>query len=306
MSPPEPEAGPGAVHVPVLLHEVLELLDLRPGQTVVDGTVGAGGHACEIHQRIQPGGRLIGLDRDPMMLAHARSVLPADGVELVQSSYAELMTVLTERGIPAIDRLLVDLGLSSDQLDDAARGFRFDSEAGLDMRFDASRGRPATELVNTLPEDALADILYQYGEERLSRRIARRIVERRPLRTAAQLSDAVCSAMPKGRAWSRIHPATRVFQALRIAVNEELEQLRTLLDRELPAALAPGGRAVVISFHSLEDRMVKQAFRDRTRWESLTRKPVTAGESELQTNPRSRSAKLRAAVWRGNANDESA
>ncbi len=197
MSPPEPEAGPGAVHVPVLLHEVLELLDLRPGQTVVDGTVGAGGHACEIHQRIQPGGRLIGLDRDPMMLAHARSVLPADGVELVQSSYAELMTVLTERGIPAIDRLLVDLGLSSDQLDDAARGFRFDSEAGLDMRFDASRGRPATELVNTLPEDALADILYQYGEERLSRRIARRIVERRPLRTAAQLSDAVCSAMPK-------------------------------------------------------------------------------------------------------------
>ena len=299
MSLPEPDSGAGAVHVAVLLQEVLALLDLRPGLTVVDGTVGAGGHAREILSRIQPGGRLIGLDRDPMMLAHARSVLPADGVELVHASYAELTAVLAERGIPTVDRMLVDLGLSSDQLGDAARGFGFDSGAGLDMRFDVARGASAADLVNSLPESELADILYQYGEERLSRRIARRIVERRPIRTAAQLADAVCSAQPKGKAWSRIHPATRVFQALRIAVNEELEQLQLLLDRELPAALSPGGRAAVISFHSLEDRLVKQAFRNRERWENLTRKPVTAGDAELAANPRSRSAKLRGAVWRG-------
>jgi 16S rRNA (cytosine1402-N4)-methyltransferase len=296
---PEFDDGPGAVHVPVVLSEVLEFLDLKPGLVVVDGTVGAGGHALEILKRIQPGGRLIGLDRDPMMLAHARAVLPADDADLVHASYAELNDVLSEREIAKVDRVLVDLGLSSDQLADAARGFSFDSDAGLDMRFDTSRGQSAEELINQAPTDELARIIYEYGEERHSRRIARRIVERRPIRTAAQFSDAVCSALPKGRGWSRMHPATRVFQALRIAVNNELEQLKTLLDEQLPHCLAEGGRAVVISFHSLEDRLVKQSFRDRTHWENLTRKPVTASEAEQAANPRSRSAKLRAAVWRG-------
>lgn len=296
---PNLDDGPGAAHVPVLLHEVLEFLDLHPGLTVIDGTVGAGGHAREILHRIQPGGRLIGLDRDPMMLAHARRALPADGVELVKASYAELSDVLSEREIESVDRVLVDLGLSSDQLADAARGFSFDSDAGLDMRFDTSRGESAAELVNQSSAEELARIIYEYGEERHSRRIARRIVERRPIRTAAQLSDAVCSALPKGRGWSRIHPATRVFQALRIAVNGELEQLPELLGEQLPRCLMTGGRAVVISFHSLEDRLVKQAFRDRSRWENLTRKPITPSEAEQQANPRSRSAKLRAAAWRG-------
>jgi 16S rRNA (cytosine1402-N4)-methyltransferase len=296
---PEFDDLPGAVHIPVLLNEVTQYLDLKPGLVVVDGTVGAGGHAHEIHKHIQPGGRLIGLDRDPMMLAHASQVLPASDVDLVHASYAELSDVLSERGIATVDRVLVDLGLSSDQLADAARGFSFDSDAGLDMRFDASRGQSAEELLNEAPTEELARVFYEYGEERHSRRIARRIVERRPLRTAAQLSDAVCSALPKGRGWSRIHPATRVFQALRIAVNGELEHLRVLLDEQLPRCLAAGGRAVVISFHSLEDRLVKQAFRDRTRWENLTRKPAMAGEDEQQRNARSRSAKLRAAVWRG-------
>jgi 16S rRNA (cytosine1402-N4)-methyltransferase len=296
---PEFDDSPGAVHVPVLLNEVMEYLDLKPGLVVVDGTVGAGGHAREIVKRIAPGGRLIGLDRDPMMLSHAGTALPSRDVELVHASYAELDDVLSERGMASVDRVLVDLGLSSDQLADAARGFSFDSDAGLDMRFDTSRGESAQELVNHAETEELARILYEYGEERHSRRIARRIVERRPLRTAAQLSDAVCSALPKGRGWSRIHPATRVFQALRIAVNGELDHLKALLAEQLPRCLAAGGRAVVISFHSLEDRLVKQAFRDRAHWENLTRKPVTAGEDEQQANPRARSAKLRAAVWRG-------
>jgi 16S rRNA (cytosine1402-N4)-methyltransferase len=296
---PEFDDGPGAVHVPVLLNEVLQYLDLKPGLVVVDGTVGAGGHAREILQRIQPGGRLIGVDRDPMMLAHGRQTLPAEDTDLLHASYAELSDVLSERGITTVDRVLVDLGLSSDQLADTARGFSFDSDTGLDMRFDTSRGTSAADLVNEAPAAELSRIFYEYGEERHSRRIARRIVDRRPLRTAAQLSDAVCSALPKGRSWSRIHPATRVFQALRIAVNGELDQLKVLMDEQLPRCLATGGRAVVISFHSLEDRLVKQAFRDRTRWENLTHKPVTAREDEQQANPRSRSAKLRAAAWRG-------
>ena len=296
----EPEDRPGhagtAIHLPVLLAPVLEYLDLRPGLIVVDGTVGAAGHARQILEHIQPGGQLIGLDRDPMMLALARAVLDRPGVTLVHASYADLGKVLRAQGLPAADRVLVDLGLSSDQLADTARGFSFEADGPLDMRFDTSVGRSAAELVNRLPERELADIIYEYGEERLSRRIARRIVADRPIHTARELADVVRRAVPPVKGRRRIHPATRVFQALRIAVNDELGALLTLLDEELPRHLNPGGRAVLISFHSLEDRLIKRAFRDRRRWQNLTRKPVTANEAEQAQNPRSRPAKLRAAV----------
>jgi 16S rRNA (cytosine1402-N4)-methyltransferase len=291
-----PENAGEARHLPVLPGPVVEHLDLRPGLIVVDGTVGAGGHARQIVELIHPGGRLIGLDRDPMMLAHAELVLDRPGVSLVHASYADLGQVLGDLGLIAADRVLVDLGLSSDQLADEARGFSFDADGPLDMRFDRAMGRPAADLVNRLPERELARIIYEYGEERHSRRIARRIVADRPLHTARELADVVRRAVPPVKGRWRIHPATRVFQALRIAVNDELDALRTLLDQELPQHLRPGGRAVMISFHSLEDRLIKQAFRDRSRWENLTRKPVTADDVEQAHNPRSRSAKLRAAV----------
>jgi len=275
----EPVSGPDAVHVPVLLAEVLHWLDPQPGQVIVDGTVGAGGHAAQILHKLQPGGRLIGLDRDPMMLTHAESALQGTHCQLVHASYAELGRVLKELEIEAVDGVLVDLGLSSDQLAHTGRGFGFDS-AGLDMRFDTSAGQSATELLNESTANELADIFYEFGEERFARRIARRIVEHRPIASATQLADIVRRAAPGGHGRQRIHPA------------------EGLLHRELPAALRPGGRAVVISFHSLEDRLVKRAFRDGP-WDVLTRKPITAGEDETQQNPRSRSAKLRAAKWLG-------
>jgi 16S rRNA (cytosine1402-N4)-methyltransferase len=288
--------APGAVHVPVLLGPVLEYLDLHPGLVVVDGTVGGGGHARHILERIEPDGTLIGLDRDPMMLAHAHTALTRPNVRLVHASYADLGEALTRLDVSAVDRVLVDLGLSSDQLADAGRGFSFDADSPLDMRFDISHGPTAADLVNRLPEAELARILFEYGEERHSRRIARRIVMQRPIRSSAALADLVRRSAPPPRGRQRIHPATRVFQALRIAVNNELGALGTLLHDELPRRLRAGGRAVVIAFHSLEDRLVKQAFRDRHQWENLTRKPVVADEAEVRANPRSRSAKLRAAV----------
>ena len=286
-----------AAHVPVLLAEVLHWLDPHPNQVIVDGTVGAAGHAAQIIPRIQPGGRLIGLDRDPMMLQLAQTALGAGSCELVHASYAELSRVLPELEISAVDGVLVDLGLSSDQLSQADRGFSFDS-VGLDMRFDVTQGRPASTLLNRASANELADIFHEYGEERFARRIARRIVELRPIESAAQLADIVRRATSAGRGRQRIHPATRVFQALRIAVNDELGALEQLLHHELPAVLRPGGRAVVISFHSLEDRLVKRAFRDGP-WDVLTRKPVVADDDEISRNPRARSAKLRAARWLG-------
>ncbi|REJ84429.1 MAG: 16S rRNA (cytosine(1402)-N(4))-methyltransferase RsmH [Planctomycetota bacterium] len=284
------------IHVPVLPREVTELLDLTPGLTVVDGTVGAGGHARLIQELIQPAGRLIGLDRDPMMLKHAERALRGSGSTLVHAGYTELPDVLARLQIPAVDRVLLDLGLSSDQLADSERGFSFDSEAALDMRYDTTEGVPAWDIVNRAAEKELARIFYEYGEERYSRRIARRIVNQRPVATAVELARIVRSAVPHPKGRQRIHPATRVFQALRIAANHELQQLETLLDEVLPRCLKPGGRAVFITFHSLEDRLVKQAFRDRNRWKNLTKKPLRASASEQRENPRSRSAKLRAAV----------
>jgi 16S rRNA (cytosine1402-N4)-methyltransferase len=285
------------MHVPVLPAEVLTVLDPAPGQTFVDATVGAGGHARLLAERLGPTGRLIGLDQDAAVLEQARPRLEGLPVTLVHANFDELRVVLDELQVAAVDGVLADLGVCSDQLDDPARGLTFQQEGPLDMRLDPSRGEPASALLRRLSERDLADLIYQLGEERFSRRIARRIVEERhraPLETTAQLAELVrrCVPRPKGR--HAIDPATRTFQALRIAVNDELGALDRLL-AALPGCVKPGGRAAVISFHSLEDRRVKQAFRDRQHWEVLTRKPVQAGDAEVAQNPRARSAKLRAA-----------
>ncbi len=288
---------PLAVHRPVLLDAVLEWLAPGPGSVVVDGTVGAGGHATEIARRVGPGGRVIGLDRDPSMLDLARATTAGLPVTLVHTGYDRTGEVLDELGIGPIDGLLLDLGLSSDQLAWTDRGFSFARDGPLDMRFDPTADTTAADLLARLGESDLADLIYQLGEERFSRRIARRIVERRkvtPLRTTADLADLVRRAIPGGRRGQPIDPATRTFQALRIAVNDELGRLDAAL-AGLARWLRPGGRAAIISFHSLEDRRVKLAFRDDPALAVLTKKVVTASPAEVADNPRARSAKLRVA-----------
>ncbi len=279
--------------------EVLDALAPAAGQTVVDATVGAGGHARLLAERLGPTGRLIGLDQDPAMLALARSRLEGFPVTLRHANFDQLPAVLSELGIAAADGVLADLGVCFDQIDTPERGFSFQQPGPLDMRMDPEQGEPARALLRRLSERELADIFWKYGEERYSRRIARKIVETRrrtPLETTEQLAELVRRCVPRLRGRRQvIDPATRVFQALRIAVNDELGALDRFL-AALPACVKPGGRAVVISFHSLEDRRVKQAFRDKQHWENLTRKPVRANEEELRTNPRARSAKLRAAT----------
>jgi 16S rRNA (cytosine1402-N4)-methyltransferase len=300
-------AGPR--HVSVLPAEVLRLLDPRPGQTWVDCTVGAGGHSRLIAERLasprrEPGesGRLIGLDQDPAMLELARPRLEGLPVTLVRANFDQLPEVLANLGVDAVDGVLADLGFASDQLEQAARGLSFRDEGPLDMRLDPTAGSTAADLVNRLSEEALADIFWEYGEERHSRRVARKIVERRkekPFATTAELAELVRRSVPRSKASGGrkppVDPATRVFQALRIAVNDELGALDRLL-AALPRVVRPGGRAGVISFHSLEDRRVKHAFRDRAVWEPVTKKPVEAGAEEVARNPRARSAKLRVAV----------
>ncbi|HEV3168357.1 MAG TPA: 16S rRNA (cytosine(1402)-N(4))-methyltransferase RsmH [Isosphaeraceae bacterium] len=281
-------------HRPVLLDEVLHWLDPRAGAVIVDGTVGAGGHARAIAERVQPGGRVVGLDRDPEMLALAAQTTAGLPITLVHSSYSDLSEELEEFGLESIDGLLLDLGLASDHLGWPHRGFSFAVDGPLDMRFDPQAKLTAAHLVNTLRAEELADLFFQYGEERYSRRIARRIVEDRrvePITTTGRLAQLVRQSIP-GK-WGPIDPATRVFQALRIKVNDELGQLDTLLE-QLPDLLRPGGRAVIISFHSLEDRRVKWAFRNDPLLQVLTKKPVTASAEEVHRNPRARSAKLRA------------
>jgi 16S rRNA (cytosine1402-N4)-methyltransferase len=267
---------------------------------VVDGTVGAGGHSRLLLEHLGPTGKLIGLDRDPMMLAQASKVLDDPRCILKQASYAQLPEILDQLGIERVDRALLDLGLSSDQLADRSRGFSFQTNGPLDMRFDTSQGTPAADLLATLDEGELADLLFRFGEEPASRAIAHTIVLRRanqPIQTAADLVETIDESLHSGgRRRSDTHPATRVFQALRIAVNRELEQLQTLLATVLPQRLNASGRAVIITFHSLEDRLVKDAFRDQELWQNLTRKPVTARAAEQRMNPRCRTAKLRAAV----------
>jgi 16S rRNA (cytosine1402-N4)-methyltransferase len=290
--------SPEPRHVSVLPAEVRELLAPMPGQTVVDATVGAGGHARMLAEQVGPSGRVIGLDRDAAMLELARRRLAGLPVTLIQANFDRLREVLDGLGVEAVDGVLADLGICSDQLEAAERGFSFQQAGPLDMRLDPAEDEPAGALLRRLNERDLADLFWQLGEERFSRRIARKIVETRrraPLETTEQLADLVrrCVPRPKGRRQA-IDPATRVFQALRIAVNDELGALDRLL-AALPGCLKSGGRAVVISFHSLEDRRVKNAFRDRGHWDVLTRKPVQAGDEEVRHNPRARSAKLRAA-----------
>jgi 16S rRNA (cytosine1402-N4)-methyltransferase len=296
-----PEAGAPPRHVSVLPVEVLQLLDPRPGQVFVDATVGAGGHTLLLARQVGPAGRVIGLDRDAAMLARARPRLEGLPVTLVQANFDQLRSVLRDLNLEQVDGVLADLGICSDQLEAAERGFSFSQPGPLDMRMNPDEGEPAGSLLAWINERDLADLIYRYGEERFSRRIARRIVEERrksPLETTEQLAGLVRRCVPRPPRASRrrpaIDPATRVFQALRIAVNDELGSLERLL-AALPDCLRPGGRAALIGFHSLEDRLVKQAFKNAAVWEALTRKPIQASEAEIAGNPRARSAKLRVA-----------
>jgi 16S rRNA (cytosine1402-N4)-methyltransferase len=281
-----------------MLEEVLAALEPRPGQVFVDGTLGAGGHTRAIAERVGDDGLVIALDRDPQALAVAERTLAGLCIKLVAADFRELPEVLKQLDLDGVDGIVLDLGLSSDQLADPLRGFSFDAPGPLDLRFDSERGDPAWKLLERLDERELADLIFKYGEERYSRRIARNIVEQRrsqPIRTAQELAGLVRSSVPRSRDARRIDPATRTFQALRIAVNDELGALADALAR-FPACLKPGGRLVIISFHSLEDRMVKEAFRDDARYQPLTRKPQRPSEEEVVQNPRARSAKLRAAT----------
>ena len=293
-----------AGHVSVLLKETIEFLAVRRGGTYIDATVGLGGHSYEIARRLGAQGHLIGVDKDPMALEIARKRLQPDEavkqdwpeVSLLQGSFAEAATWV---GASSVDGLVADLGVSGLQLEDAARGFSFQAEGPLDMRMDLQSELTADQVVNRFDERTLADVIYEFGEERRSRRIARAIVRSRPIHTTAQLADVIsAAARPMNPEERRIHPATRTFQAIRIFVNRELDDLKVLLDQDVaPRIVKAGGRLVIISFHSLEDRIVKDAFREGVRrgfYRSLTKKPVTASEEEVRRNPRSRSAKLRA------------
>jgi 16S rRNA (cytosine1402-N4)-methyltransferase len=289
-------------HVPVLLKQAIEFLNLRAGATIADCTLGMAGHSSQIAKVIGPAGHLIGFDRDPEAMEHAKVRLARVANEL--GSQAPRVTLIGEafssisRNIePAsLDGILADFGVSSLQLDEARRGFSFMADGNLDMRMDTRSGNTAEQVVNEASERELADLIYEYGEERRSRRIARAIVRGRPIATTGQLARIVAAAAPAMKQ-DRIHPATRTFQALRIFVNRELDEIRTLMEAA-PKLLKPSGRLVVISFHSLEDRIAKDSLREGARqgiWEVLTKKPVIAGDDDMERNPRSRSAKLRAA-----------
>jgi 16S rRNA (cytosine1402-N4)-methyltransferase len=276
--------------------EVLEWLAPRPGDRMLDGTLGGGGHTRLLAERVAPDGLVLAIDRDPAAVEAAGELLRGMPVMVAHASYIDAPEVLAEAGVGPLNGALLDLGLSSDQLADGERGFSFHATGALDLRFDTTRGEPASRLVGRLSAEHLADVIYRYGEERCSRRIARAIVERRRERaveTAADLAAIVRRAVPRDYD-PRLDPATRTFQALRIAVNDELGHVERGLAR-LPALLAPGARFAVISFHSLEDRLVKEAFRNDERLDVLTPKPLTPTEAEVAENPRARSAKLRVA-----------
>lgn len=286
-----------AWHTPVLLEEVLEWLRIRPEGTYVDATLGTGGHAIEIARRLKTG-RLIGLDRDAQALDIARERLKEyeRQVILVHAKFSRIVEVTRGMKIPGADGILADLGVSSLQLDSAERGFSFRAAGPLDMRMDSDESETAEEIVNSWPEQQLADLLYRYGEERNSRRIARAIVRARPIRDTERLATVVAGAQ-QARGRQRLHPATKTFLALRIAVNREMEELEQFLDRA-PATLAWGGRWLVLSYHSLEDRLVKRAFRRLAQQgvvKVLTKKVVRPTAQEMLRNPRARSAKLRVA-----------
>jgi 16S rRNA (cytosine1402-N4)-methyltransferase len=277
--------------------EVVQWLRPEACSAIFDGTFGAGGHSLALAQRLAPGGRVVAVDRDPAAVAAAESVIAGLPIEVYCGSYHHLDRVLLAAGLQAVDAVVLDLGLSSDQLADRNRGFSFTGDGPLDLRFDPSRGQTAADFLANSTEQQIADAIYQFGEERFSRRIAKQIVlrrqQRQSVRSVADLAEICRRCVPRSKNHD-IHPATRTFQALRIAVNEELAILETALKR-FPEHVRPGGRIVVISFHSLEDRIVKQAFRDDSRLEVLTRKPLRPSEAETSGNPRSRSAKMRAA-----------
>jgi 16S rRNA (cytosine1402-N4)-methyltransferase len=289
-------------HVPVLLEEVLEYLNVRPGGVVVDATLGLAGHSSEIAKRLGGKGKLIGFDRDPEAMEKAKARLEVLRAELGDEmpelvfeprAFSEASSLI-EPG--SLDGLLADFGVSSLQLDEAHRGFSFRTDGPLDMRMDTRSGETAEQVVNQEDENELADLIYEFGEERRSRRIARAIVRARPITTTAELARVVSAEAPPMKG-EKIHPATRTFQALRIRVNNELGEIQSLL-KSAGSLLKPGGRLVLISFHSLEDRLVKDAFKaakDAKVFEVLTKKPVVAAEQEQMRNPRSRSAKMRSA-----------
>lgn len=303
-------------HISVLLKESIEALNIRPDGIYLDGTLGGAGHSAEIAKRLTTG-RLIGVDRDPKALAAAEQRLAPwmDRVKLVHSNFRELDAILDGLGIPAVDGILLDLGVSSPQLDEADRGFSYMADAPLDMRMDPSDPLTAYEIVNTWPQEELRRILFSYGEERYAPLIAAAIVRRReqaPIESTLALVDLIRSAMPQKALREKQHPAKRSFQALRIAVNDELGAVDAVMQRAIDR-LKPGGRLAVITFHSLEDRIVKNAMAEavrgctcppefpvcvcgkKPRLKLIARKPIVAGEEELERNPRARSAKLRVA-----------
>jgi 16S rRNA (cytosine1402-N4)-methyltransferase len=292
----------GRRHVPVLLQEAIEYLQVRPGSTILDATLGLAGHSEAIVRQLGQGGRLIGFDRDPQAMTLAKERLDrvceelgsqAPAIELIGEAFSAAPLHVAPG---SLDGLLADVGVSSLQLDSASRGFSFMADADLDMRMDTRSGITAAQVVNEASERELADLIYEYGEERRSRRIARAIVRGRPIATTGQLARIVAQAAPAMKG-DRIHPATRTFQALRIHVNRELEEIKALVEAA-PKLLKPSGRLVVIDFHSLEDRVLKDSLREGAHkgiWTLLTKKPVTPGEDEIEQNPRARSAKLRAA-----------
>ena len=310
-------------HIAVMSDEVLQWLAPKAGGIYIDGTLGAGGHAeltgraiweeekkCAVRLqesaakdvsevRSPKPGFVVAFDRDAVAVAHAKQRFAGTNVRPYHANYRDVAIALDQLGIESVDGMLLDLGLSSDQLADESRGFSFDADGELDLRFDANEGKPMWQWLEFLAEERIADLIYRYGEERYSRRIARAIVERRkfgtPLRTAGELAQIVRRCVPHRPGKTRIDPATRTFQAMRIFVNDELGALEEFL-KTAPKRLKPGGRIVIISFHSLEDRIVKVAFRDNPMLEVVTRKPVEPTEAEIAQNPRSRSAKLRVAI----------
>jgi 16S rRNA (cytosine1402-N4)-methyltransferase len=304
-------------HKPVLLEEVIASLQCRAGALYVDGTLGGGGHAFDILRNSAPDGRLIGIDADGDAIEEARRRLAPfnNRAILVKGNFADMETLLSNLNIEKVDGILLDLGVSSHQLDTAERGFSFTQDAPLDMRMDPSRGQNASDLVHTLSEKELEKVIRDFGEERWARRIARAITRRRnaaSIRTTVDLAQVVSGAVPRSADTARIHPATRTFQALRIAVNDELVHLQRAIAGGIKR-LKPGGRFSIISFHSLEDRIVKEAFRaaekgctcpsdlpicicgGKPMMKAITRKPMVAGGAEILDNPRARSAKLRTA-----------
>ncbi|HEY9905105.1 MAG TPA: 16S rRNA (cytosine(1402)-N(4))-methyltransferase RsmH [Candidatus Sericytochromatia bacterium] len=276
------------LHVPVLSRELIEGLDIRPGGHYLDATVGGGGHT-QLILAAAPDVRVTAIDRDDDALRAAKVKLEqySDQVQFWHGNFADY-----KPGEVLFDGIIADLGVSSAQFDIPERGFSFRHAADLDMRMDRRQSLTAADIINQWDEKQLADAFYQYGEERLSRQIARRIVEKRPFQTTNELADAIAHSVPRKYRYGRIHPATRVFQALRIVVNQELSSLETFLNKA-PTWLKPEGRIGIISFHSLEDRIVKHSLRDSALLRVLTKKPIIAQEKELQENPRSRSAKLR-------------